>query len=280
MAKKNKKSNNPYHFEPHKKVNMSISTNTTATTDTSIASTDNNSALSADDQAALDSLDLTIQDTIATTTEATIATHNAVTDAVDTTNTDAIAVAATDTKVTVGQSDTNITSVADPITVVDAITSDTALPDLSLGQGIAPDEPLTDTRVERALANLRGDILSDDTAAAAQVALYNAFNRYLVRKSDSEFKVFLNNLLTYIHGRSNHEFHKTKCFRGFHKLKGLTGEQEREAHILLGILVDTANPETRYATAKAINWETVRNQLAPTFSGAIITRLKSFYNVK
>lgn len=163
-----------------------------------------------------------------------------------------------------------------------------ASPVVATGDIIAPissneiikDDLLTSNQLANALDVLHSKTVNQPKLIAdAQVAFYNVITRVLIRKTEDDAFSFLSNILSYIYANIDNEFSVAKRYREFNALPNLTKGQQLEFQILLGVLVDTANPSTRLKNARSMNWVTISKQLQPATAEFIVLRLKKYYNV-
>jgi hypothetical protein len=145
------------------------------------------------------------------------------------------------------------------------------------------DDKTNDARLHGALTTLTNYTEDDhnvNEVAYAQQQFYTHLQRTLYRGSVEEISFFMTAILDFISKNNNPGEHFTvsRCYTGFNELK-LSVNQNREFQMLVRVLMDTANPDTRKAKVKSFAWDNVKRSFVVENSEQFLNVLKEFYEV-
>ena len=112
----------------------------------------------------------------------------------------------------------------------------------------------------------------------AQVAFYHCIIRGITVGDVDSAMGFLKAITAFI-VNNNKAFLPTTAFRSFNTLKGLTVTQVTEFEVVLRILIDVAEVETRREVATSIFWENVDSKVTGPYKEILLDRLKDFLKV-
>jgi len=222
------------------------------------------------------------------TKKVTTATKEAVTDATKVVPADTVVTepVTTDTVTTPAETllDTVTTPAEEPVTtdtvatpaetLLDTVTTpaeEPAVPDNKFTAGLqAAIDVLVDVNT----------MLTPETVVKAQVAFYHGLVRGIVTPTPDVAKMFIVDILTMMNANAD-AFTPATTYREFRHLTehGLSDKMVKEFEMLLSILKDSVEPETRFTNAQAMSWDNVSTAFTGTYNQILLDRLKSFFKV-
>lgn len=129
--------------------------------------------------------------------------------------------------------------------------------------------------MEQYARNMGQGVAVDETGAAAnQTSLYHTMTK-LLRLEGRDFMDGWTMLLDFVNANRTTMFSEKQCFRGIRTMK-LSDRERQNFEQLMNLVIRTANPNTRYAQVKDINFEVVLRGISDE---TIRQRVMSYYGL-
>ncbi len=129
--------------------------------------------------------------------------------------------------------------------------------------------------MEQYARNMGQGVAVDETGAAAnQTSLYHTMTK-LLRLEGRDFMDGWTMLLDFVNANRTTMFSEKQCFRGIRSMK-LSDRERQNFEQLMNLVIRTANPNTRYAQVKDINFEVVLRGISDE---NIRQRVMSYYGL-